>query len=403
MSQPTKQEMSLFLLVIAFIAFISLGLPDGLLGVAWPSMHEAFSVPVNSMGFLILGGTMGYVVSTFLSGKLVRLMGVGRLLSLSCFLTASALFGYTISPAFPLTIALGFVAGLGGGAIDAGINNYISHHYRKMLFLLHAMFGIGTTIGPLIMNIALNTATWRAGYWVVAGFQLLLSITFFFTAKRWDAEKTSDEDAPKQSQKHARLRETIKLPIVLLGMAFFLLYTGIEVSVGQWSYTILTEARAIDTNTAALFVGLYWGAFTLGRFVSPVIVNLISERRFMQLGMIAMVLGTLLMWLNIPTISLLALPLIGFSLAPMFPAMIGSTQDRLPEEHVDNAIGFQIGMAGFGAGVLATSGGAIAGILDLNAISLMNFIVALAIFALYEIIMRAGEKTKRELKEAQDG
>jgi fucose permease len=398
MSQPTKQEMSLFLLVIAFIAFISLGLPDGLLGVAWPSMHEAFSVPVNSMGFLILGGTMGYVVSTFLSGKLVRLMGVGRLLSLSCFLTASALFGYTISPAFPLTIALGFVAGLGGGAIDAGINNYISHHYRKMLFLLHAMFGIGTTIGPLIMNIALNTATWRAGYWVVAGFQLLLSITFFITAKRWDDEKTSDEDAPKQPQKHARLRETIKLPIVLLGMAFFLLYTGIEVSVGQWSYTILTEARAIDTNTAALFVGLYWGAFTLGRFVSPVIVNLISERRFMQLGMIAMVLGTLLMWLNIPTISLLALPLIGFSLAPMFPAMIGSTQDRLPEEHVDNAIGFQIGMAGFGAGVLATSGGAIAGILDLNAISLMNFIVALAIFALYEIIMQAGEKAKRELK-----
>jgi fucose permease len=397
MSQQTKQEMSFFLLFIAFIAFISLGLPDGLLGVAWPSMHDAFSVPVNSMGFLILGGTLGYVLSTFLSGKLVRLMGVGRLLSLSCLLTASALFGYTISPIFELTIALGFVSGLGAGAIDAGINNYISHHHRKMLFLLHAMFGIGTTTGPLIMNIALNTATWRAGYWVVAAFQLILSIVFFFTAKRWDDEKTADENAPQQPQKHARLRETIQLPLVWLSMAFFLLYTGIEVSVGQWSYTILTEARAIDTNTAALFVGLYWGAFTLGRFLSPLIVNWISERRFVQLGMICMVLGTFVMWLNLPTISLLALPLIGFSLAPMFPSMVGSTQDRLPEEHVNNAIGFQIGMAGFGAGILATSGGAIAGILDLNAISLMNFLVALALFILYEIIMQAGEKAKRGL------
>jgi fucose permease len=397
MSQQTKQEMSLFLLVIAFVAFISLGLPDGLLGVAWPSMHESFSVPVNSMGFLILGGTLGYVVSTFLSGKLVRLMGVGRLLSLSCLLTASALFGYTVSPVFELTIALGFVSGLGAGAIDAGINNYISHHHRKMLFLLHAMFGIGTTTGPLIMNIALNTATWRAGYWIVAGFQLILSITFFLTAKRWDDEKTADEDSPKQPQKHARLRETIQLPLVWLSMAFFLLYTGIEVSVGQWSYTILTEARAIGTNTAALFVGLYWGAFTLGRFVSPIIVSWISEARFVQLGMVGIVLGTFVMWLNLPTISLLALPLIGFSLAPMFPSMIGSTQDRLPEEHVNNAIGFQIGMAGFGAGILATSGGAIAGILGLNAISLMNFLVALAIFILYEIIMRAGEKAKRGL------
>lgn len=394
MTQEIKQEMSRFLLIIAFVAFISLGLPDGLLGVAWPSMHESFGVPVNSMGFLILGGTLGYVVSTFVSGKLVRLMGVGRLLSLSCFLTASALFGYTISPAFPLTIALGFVSGLGAGAIDAGINNYISHHYRKMLFLLHAMFGIGTTIGPLIMNTALNLATWRAGYWVVGAFQVILAITFFFTAKRWDDEKTSDEDAPKPEQKHAKLRETIRLPLVWMSMAFFLIYTGIEVNVGQWSYTIMTEARGVDTNTAALFIGLYWGFFTFGRFVSPIIVSWISERRFMQLGMIGIVVGTFVLWLNIPTLSLLALPLIGFALAPIFPAMVGSTQDRLPEEHVNNAIGFQIGMAGFGAGILATSGGFVAQVLDLNAITLMNFLVACAIFALYEAITWAG-KSKR--------
>jgi fucose permease len=367
-----------------------------LLGVAWPSMHESFQVPVNWMGYLVLGGTLGYVVSTFLSSKLVRSMGVGRLLSLSCFMTASVLFGYTFSPSFLLTVALGFFGGFGGGAIDAGINNYVSHHYRKMLFLLHAMFGIGTTTGPIIMNLALNFAQWRAGYWLVGTFQVILAITFFFTAKRWDDEKTADEDAPKEKPKHARLRDTIKLPLVWMSMAFFLIYTGIEVNVGQWSYTIFTEARGVDTNTAALFVGLYWGAFTIGRFISPIIVGWITERRFMQLGMIGIVVGTFLLWLNIPVLSLLSLPLIGFSLAPIFPSMVGSTQDRLPEEHVNNAIGFQIGMAGFGAGILATSGGAVAGLLDLNAITLMNFLVACAIFAIYEAIIWAG-KNKRGL------
>lgn len=396
MQSQTRQEMSRFLLFIAFIAFISLGLPDGLLGVAWPSMHDAYSVPVNTMGYLILGGTFGYVASTFLSGKLVRMMGVGRLLALSCLLTATALFGYTFSSFFGITIALGFVSGLGAGAIDAGINNYISHHHRKMLFLLHAMFGIGTTTGPIIMNIALNNGEWRFGYWFVGTFQIILAITFFFTAKRWDDEKTVDEDAPKEPQKHARLRDTIKIPLVWMSMAFFLIYTGIEVNVGQWSYTIMTEARNVDTNTAALFIGLYWGAFTFGRFVSPIIVGWITERRFMQLGMIGIVVGTFILWINPPVLSLLALPLIGFSLAPIFPSMVGSTQDRLPEEHVNNAIGFQIGMAGFGAGILATSGGAIAGFLDLNAITLMNFLVACAIFTLYEAIMWAG-KNKRGL------
>ncbi|MCL4255875.1 MAG: MFS transporter, partial [Anaerolineae bacterium] len=189
-----QSRMGLFLLVIAFIAFISLGLPDGLLGVAWVSMSADVGAPLNALGAVTIGVTAGYVLSTVLSGKLVALMGIGRLLALSCALTATALIGYTIVPVWWMVTLIGVLAGLGGGAIDAAINNFISHHHRAMLFLLHAMFGIGTTAGPLIMNTAINTTSWRSGYWVVATFQIGLALTFLVTAKQWDADNPADVD-----------------------------------------------------------------------------------------------------------------------------------------------------------------------------------------------------------------
>jgi fucose permease len=394
--------MGIILLVIAFIGFISLGLPDGLLGVAWPSMHEGLGAPLNALGVITVGITAGYVLSTVLSGKLVAWLGIGKLLALSCALTATALFSYTIVPVWWMAMLTGVLAGLGGGAIDASLNNYISHHYRALLFLLHAMFGIGTTAGPLIMNTAINTTSWRSGYWVVAGFQLLLALTFLVTAKRWDdgtnGENGETANAPVAP---AHLRETIKLPVVWFGVIFFLLYTGTEASVGQWSYTLFTQTRGTDANTAAFFIGAYWGAFTFGRVVSGLIVRVMPEHLFMRLSMIGLIVGELLMLLNIdPTLSLLALPLVGFSVAPMFPSMIGSTQDRIAPEHVANTIGFQIGAAGLGGGVIIGLGSIISGIFGLQAIFVSNMIFAIAIFILYELIHARTIKQKAAQVEA---
>jgi fucose permease len=381
--------MGLFLLVIAFIAFISLGLPDGLLGVAWPSMHQSLDAPLNALGVLVIGVTAGYVLSTVLSGKLVALLGIGKLLAISCALTATALISYTIVPVWWMAMLTGVMAGLGGGAIDAALNNYISLHHRALLFLLHAMFGIGTTVGPLIMNTAINTTTWRSGYWVVGGFQILLALTFFFTAHLWDKNSTptDDEATSKKSVPPARLRDTAKLPVVWFGVAFFLLYTGTEASVGQWSYTLFTQTRGTDLNTAAFFIGAYWGAFTFGRVVSGLIVRVMSEHLFMRLSMIGLVVGELVMLMNInDTLSLLMLPVVGFAVAPMFPSMVGSTQDRLPPQHVANAIGFQIGAAGLGGGVIVGLGSVISGLFGLEVIFISNLIFAIAIFVLYELI-----------------
>jgi fucose permease len=380
--------MGRFLLLIAFVAFISLGLPDGLLGVAWTSMYPHFGIPVNAMGVLVLGATAGYVVSTVLSGKLVARMGIGRLLALSCALTASALIGYTVVPLWWMAALLGVLAGFGGGAIDAAINNYISKQYRALLFLLHAMFGIGTTAGPLIMNAAINNASWQVGYWAVGAFQLGLALTFLVTARAWDVPTPSaSEEAPAPAVKAARLRDTARLPVVWLGVAFFLLYTGVEASIGQWSHTLLTQSRGIDANTSALFIGAYWGAFTFGRVVSGLVVRVLSERTFLRLSLFGVVLGTSVMWLNVSdTLSLLALPFIGFCVAPVFPSMVGSTQDRLPASHVANAIGFQIGAAGLGGGVIIGLAGLISAGAGLPIIFLLHLGAALAIYALYEAI-----------------
>ncbi len=388
-----QSRMGFFLLVIAFIAFISLGLPDGLLGVAWVSMSADVGAPLNALGAVTLGVTAGYVLSTVLSGKWVARMGIGRLLALSCGLTATALIGYTIVPVWWMVTLIGVLAGLGGGAIDAAINNFISHHHRAWLFLLHAMFGIGTTAGPLIMNTAINTATWHMGYWVVALFQIGLGLTFFITAKHWDVDDTridAPEDTPRKvAIQPAHLRDTARLPVVWFGIAFFLLYTGTEASIGQWSFTLFTQTRAIDSDTAAFFIGAYWGAFTFGRVISGWIVRRISEHAFMRISMVLLLIGTVLMWINPHSvISLVCLPLVGFAVAPMFPSMVGSTQDRLAPEHVANAIGFQIGAAGLGGGLVMGLGSVVSGAFGLPAIFIIHIASALAIFVLYELIHR---------------
>ncbi|MCL4256550.1 MAG: MFS transporter, partial [Anaerolineae bacterium] len=275
----------------------------------------------------------------------------------------------------------------------AANNNFISHHHRAMLFLLHAMFGVGTTAGPLIMNTAINTTSWRSGYWVVATFQIGLALTFLLTAKRWDADSPAESDenpAPRKATiQPARLRDTIKLPVVWFGIAFFLLYTGTEASIGQWSFTLFTQTRAIDADTAAFFIGAYWGAFTFGRVVSGWIVTRISEHTFMRISMVLLLTSTVLMWINIhPVLSLICLPLVGFAVAPMFPSMVGSTQDRLPPEHVANAIGFQIGAAGLGGGVIMGLGTVVSGAFGLPVIFIIHLASALSIFVLYELIHR---------------
>ncbi len=383
--------MGRLLLVVAFVAFISLGLPDGLLGVAWPSMRASFGVPLDAMGLLLAASVSGYMISTTFSGPLVAWLGIGRLLALSSLLTATALIGYTIAPVWYLVLPLGVFGGFGGGAIDAGINSYMAEHHRPLLYLLHAMFGLGTTLGPLIMTAALNLSTWRAGYRVVGAFQIGLALIFLFTASWW--QDGPAEDAAGNGRSYAPLLQTVRLPMVWVGILFFLLYTGMEVSVGQWSYTLLTEGRGVSANLGGIMVGSYWGAFTVGRLLSGLIVRRLAEKTFLRLSFAGMVLGALLVWWNpVQLVGLLGLPLIGFSLAPMFPALVGSTGDRLPRRHTNNAIGLQIGAAALGGALLPGLAGTLGRVINLNMIAAVYLGTAVALTVLHEFLLRHSGK-----------
>lgn len=196
--RTAKNYSKLSLILLAYVAFIALGMPDGLLGVAWPSIRAGFSIPLDALGMLLAAAVTGYMTSSFLSGTLISRMGVGNLLALSCALTGSALVGYTLVPSWWMMVALGVMAGLGAGAIDAGLNTYVAAHFGEGLMQwLHASYGIGVTLGPIIMTLALtNLDSWRVGYRVVGGFQFFMAACFVLTLSLWNAR----DDAPKESE-----------------------------------------------------------------------------------------------------------------------------------------------------------------------------------------------------------
>lgn len=374
------------LVLLAFVAFISLGLPDGLLGVAYPSIRRSFNQPVDALGAYVIMAMTGYLLSSFNSGVLVRWLGVGRLLALSCLLTGAALIGYTLVPNWTLLVGLAFFSGLGAGAIDAGLNTYSALYFsHRVMFWLHAFFGVGTTLGPIIMTTGLQmTATWRTGYLVVGFFQILLAGSFALTAPWWTVTETSEN---QRQDVIVPQWETLKMPMAWLGILFFFCYTGAEIGIGTWSYTLLTEARGVEAELAGFVVTLYWGAFTVGRIVAGFISHYLGEKGLLRLSLGLMLAGVGLIWLE-PTLelALLGLPMVGFAFAPIFPAMVSNTVGRMGEFHTPNAIGFQVSAAALGGSILQNVIGQAARQIGLESIAWCFVAFAVVIALLYEAI-----------------
>ena len=261
---------SLLLLTLSYIAFISLGLPDGLHGVAWPGIRESFNLPIDAIALVMICATAGYSLSGFFSAAAVRFLGVGNLLALSCGLSSLSLLAYGLTPWWPLFAAAAVAGGLGAGAIDGGVNHYVEKHYsEKQMQWLHASFGIGITAGPIIITASIQLGgNWRIGYLVLFGLQAVLALLFYFTSHLWervdDNLALSEDSAAAEIE--ATIKETLKEPRAWLSMALFFLYVGAEIGLGFWVYSLLTESRGVDPAIAGIVTGSYWGMFTLGRF-----------------------------------------------------------------------------------------------------------------------------------------
>lgn len=380
-----------FLAVLAFVAFISLGLPDGLLGVAWPSIRSTFEVPIDALGLVVAVFTAGYLLSSFSSGLIMRVLQIGIVLAISTAAAATALLGFALTPYWPLLIAAAFLAGFGGGAVDAGLNAYGAKHFSaRTLNWLHASFGLGTTIGPLVVTTVLNAGlVWRWSYAVVGCAQLLLAVTFFLTRKRWIqvAEIGGEKAAPAPA---ARILDTCRRPVVWFGMLTFFFYSGVEIATAQWSYTLLTLGRGVSETTAGLFVSLYWGSLMVGRILFGIFADRVALIRTLRLCMVGSALGALLFWLE-PTraLALFGLMSVGFLFAPIFASLISLTPALVGAAHAHNAIGFQIASAGLGGAVLTGLVGILADAFGLEIIGAAILVFVLLLLAGYEGLMRA--------------
>ena len=377
--------------LLAFLAFVSLGLPDGLLGVSWPSIRGDFGVPLESLGLLVAVTTAGYLASSFLSGVILRRLSIGPVLALSTAAAATALVGFALSPAWPVMVALGFVAGLGGGAVDAGLNAYGARHFSaRTLNWLHAFFGLGTTLGPLIVTTVLDAGlVWRWSYVIVGAAQAMLALTFFATRRHWLAVEAPRGSGPDAAAGGPRTFAALRRPVVWLGMLVFFVYTGIELATAQWSYSLLTLGRGVPQATAGLFVTLYWGSLMAGRILFGLVANAVPLEKTLRICIVFSLLGACLFWLE-PTraLSLAGLMLIGFSFAPVFASLISLTPARVGLDHANAAIGFQIAAAGLGGAVVTGLVGLLAGWIGLEVIGLAIVVLTVVLLGCYEAFTR---------------
>ncbi|BEL05676.1 MFS transporter [Actinoplanes sichuanensis] len=345
-------------LLLAYCAFISLGLPDGLLGVGWPSMAGELRVSTDSVGVLLFASTVGYLLSSVAAGFTLVRLGVGRLLAGSTALAALALAGYAAAPGLGWLLPCALVAGFGGGAIDTGLNAYAANAFGpRHMNWLHAFFGLGVAVGPLIMTGVLGGGlSWRWGYGLVAGAQALLAVAFVVSARAWAPHRAADTPGAAANTALPRVGATLRMPAVWFSMSAFAVYVGLEVATGLWAYLLLTEDRAVSATAAGLCVSAYWASLFVGRVVQGFTVERLGTTRTLVGGLVGMLAGAVLMAVPGPAWSAVAgLMVIGFAAAPVFPLLTLTTADRVGQAHADRVIGLQMSATGLG-GVLIPAG-----------------------------------------------
>lgn len=337
-----------FLLALIYLAFISLGLPDSLLGAGWPVMHTELGVSVSFMGIISMVISGGTIVSSLLSDKLTHKFGTRAVTVASVLLTVAALFGFSFSGSFSMLIIFAVPYGLGAGAIDAALNNYVALHYKaKHMSWLHCFWGVGAIISPFIMSFALKNLNWNSGYRIVGFIQLAIALLLLVTLPVWKINKTESTADTKRVGLTAALK--IKgVPFLLIG---FFAYCAAEATAMYWASTYFTEVKGISGDRAASFAALFYIGITLGRFASGFITERLGDRRMILLGTGILACG--IMILLIPVRSYMtafaAFLVIGFGCAPIYPCIIHSTPANFGAENSGAIIGIQMASAYVGS------------------------------------------------------
>jgi len=349
--------MATLLLVIIYLAFISLGLPDSLLGVAWPVMQSDFEAPLETAGLLFMTIAGCTIISSLASGKVLKKFGTGKVTFVSTLMTAGALLGFYFSPSVIWLFLCAIPLGLGAGAIDAGLNDYVATHYKAHhMSWLHCFWGVGATLGPVLMaQFISGQNSWSSGYLMIAGIQFLLVIILLFALPLWKKVTTtsnlslneelddSESVIHKEEPKHIR---PLQIKGVKLAMISFLFYCAVESSVGLWGSSYLVNIKDLSASVAAQWVSLYYGGITVGRFITGFITFKMSNRTLIRMGQLIALAGAILLILPLPSIvSLIGFVMVGLGLAPIFPCMLHETPTRFGKSHSQTIMGYQMAVA----------------------------------------------------------
>ncbi len=383
------------LLILAYIAFVALGMPVSLMGVAWPTLRAEFGLPLDAIGLFFISSTVGYLISSSTIARLISRFGIGRLLIVSCLLSAAAFIGYTVAPAWSIIIALGALGGFGAGVMDAGLNTYLAAEYNEgQMQWLHASFGIGATLSPLLMTAGLTLfASWRTAFIFVGILMAILTIIFSFTLPAWKRPRQPSAES-KYTERglmdyRTSIWQTLLRLVTWLGILMFLLYTGAEYTFGNWTYTLLTEGRGVSPQLAGLWAAGYWGTFTAGRVIAGIIAHRVRLNALLLGGMALSVVGALLFWWNpLQLVGVVGIFITGFAMAPIFPGLVSSTSRRVGAHHAANTIGIQLSAAALGGALLPSLAGYLAERISLETIPVMLSVSLLGLLILFSLSTR---------------
>ena len=376
------------LLAVIYLAFISLGLPDSLLGAAWPVLHVGIGVPLSWSGTVFMIIAAGTIVSSLLSDRLTRRFGAGKVTAFSVALSCAALFGFSISRSYAMLCLMAVPYGLGAGGVDAALNNYVALHYAsRHMSWLHCMWGVGAALGPTLMGAALGAGLgWPGGYRIVGCIQAALVVLLVLSLPLW---KTGGQEAAQDPSRALRLREIAALPGAKAVMLCFFAYCALEQTVGLWASSYLVELRGIDPVTAASCGSLFFLGITVGRALSGFLTLRFDDTQMVRLGQGGIALGLALLLLPLEERAALAgLVLVGLGCAPIYPSVIHSTPAHFGAERSQAVIGVQMASAYLGTMLMPPLFGRLAARLGLGLFSVYLLLLLALMLLAHETLCR---------------
>lgn len=380
------------LLVIIYLSFISLGLPDALLGSAWPAIYPQLNVPVSYAGIISMIISVGTIISSLQSDRLTRLLGTGKVTAISVGTTAVALFGFSLSDSFIALCLWAVPYGLGAGSVDAALNNYVALHYEsRHMSWLHCMWGIGASVGPYIMGYVMTGGgTWNTGYRYIAVIQVVLTAIIFLSLPLWkERSPIIDESGKKVNAKALTLKEVVKIPGVKEILICFFCYCALEQTAGLWASSYLTLYKGVPAEISAKYACLFFVGITIGRAASGFITMKLNDVQMIRLGQTLIGCGIIILILPLSaTISLTGFVIIGLGCAPIYPCIIHSTPEHFGADRSQSIIGIQMAFAYIGTCLMPPIFGFIANHISVALLPVYLFIILVLMIIMHEKLIK---------------